>query len=271
MRKLCLAGVVFGLACSSSGGSSGTAAVDPAALDFCIQFGNDECRLAYLCVDAASQDAAFHERFGKSQNDDCWQTVQKRCTSNQSGSQAFGPSCGPGKKVNTDLASACTDSLESDACADWTAAPSGVCDAVCSTAVNPGGAGGTGAVNPGGAGGTGAGGTGAGGTGAGGTGTSAGGSTGNPSSVATAEDFCIAEQSVECDRVFECFATQAAAMYGTVAGCKATIASDCASSDPCPSSYDAGQAAGCLAATKTATCTQLTGPPPAVCTSACGQ
>jgi hypothetical protein len=253
MRKLYLAGVVFGLACSSSGGSSnGTAAVDPAALDFCIQFGNEECRLAYLCVDSGSQDAAFHARFGKSQDDDCWQTVQKRCTSNQTGSDSFGPSCGPGKIVNPDSASACTDSLASESCADWTAAPAGACAAVCSTAANTGGTGGTGAST-------------------GGTGASMGGTGGNPVSLTTDTDFCNAEQSVECDRVFECFATEAAAQFGNLAGCNAFAVSSCAASEPCPAGYDAIQAAGCLAATKTATCAQLTGDPPAVCTSACLQ
>jgi len=271
-------GLVLALAftsgCGGNGSDQGSASVDPATLDFCLHWANGVCRLAYLCVDASAQDAAFHARYGKSQ-DDCWQSVEKYCTSNQSG--GFGPGCGPGKKVNSTAANACTDDLDTDSCVDWAAAPGGACDAVCGTA-NTGGAGGTGAGGTG-AGGTHAGGTGAGGTGAGGTGVSGAGgasvagSSGNAStgSLATQREFCEVDQSVQCDRAFECFATAAAATFGTLAECKSLTISACATGDYCPSSYDATQAAGCVAATKAATCEQLQGDPPAVCTAACGQ
>src|SRR5262245_25621215 len=101
MRKLGLAWLVLGLGlgCSSSS-DKGSAAVDPAAGEFCLDWANDVCRLAYLCVATTAQDAAFHARYGASQAD-CWEPLAKRCLSNQSGSDAFGPSCGPGKKLNT--------------------------------------------------------------------------------------------------------------------------------------------------------------------------
>ena len=125
MRKLGVAWLVLGLGlgCSSSS-DKGSAAVDPAAEDFCLQWANEVCRQAYLCTDASAQDAAFHSRYGASK-DNCWEGLEQRCKSNQSGSSAFGPSCGPGKKVSTDLASACTQSLQLETCSVWSVAPAG--------------------------------------------------------------------------------------------------------------------------------------------------
>ncbi|HEY0469488.1 MAG TPA: hypothetical protein VGC79_35105 [Polyangiaceae bacterium] len=248
MRTFILTSVVLALGCSSSGSDkSGTAAVDPAAEDFCLHWANGVCRLAYQCVDPGAQDAAFHSRYGASQ-EDCWQSVEKYCTSNQTGSGSFGPSCGPGKKVNDALSSACTDGLEAESCSAWTALPAGPCDTVCSSASNTGGAGGAGS---------------------GGAGPGSGGGSANTGSLATAADFCLAEESVQCERAFECQPTAAAAVYGTVAGCKAAVASECASGGFCTGGYDASKAAGCVAAAKTATCAQLMGDAPEVCTSAC--
>lgn len=267
MRSFYLFGVVLLLGCSSDKGS---AAVDPASEDFCLKWANDVCRLAYLCVDAGAQDAAFHSRYGASQ-DDCWQSVEKHCTSNQSGSSAFGPSCGPGKKVNDALANACTDGLESESCALWTPAPAGPCESVCSTTGNTGSAGGPAT----GSGGTGAGGSGAGGSGGvhtstGGSGTSAGASNTSTGPVTTSRQFCDVEQSLQCDRIFEC-EPQLAALLGTLADCKAAAASDCANGEYCPGGYDATKGPGCVTATKTATCAQLEGDPPEICTSACAE
>ena len=261
MRKLNSGGAVvllgFALGCSSS--DQGSAAVDPAAADFCLHWANDVCRLAYLCVDAGAQDSTFHSRYGQSL-DDCWQSVEKHCTSNQSGSQTFGPSCGAGKKVNADVASVCTDSLEAASCAVWTAAPAGACDAVCSTGSSMGVAGGPGA---------GSGGAGTAGTSSGGAGSGSGGSGAGNGALATAREFCTAQQSVMCDRIFECTPAESAADYGTVADCKTKWASLCASTTVCTKSYDASKASACVAATKAATCAQLMGDPPEVCTSSC--
>jgi len=260
MRKLYLGGVVamsvFAAGCSGSSSDQAKATVDPASEDFCLHWANDVCRLAYQCVGAQAQDGAFHTRYGKS-SDDCWQSVEKYCTSNQSGSQTFGPSCGPGKKVNSNAASACTDGLESTACAAWTVAPAGACDGVCSTASNTG-AGGAGGGSPG-----------AGGMSSGGAGTSSGGAGTSSGSVATTTEFCNTEFGAECDRTFECDPTKGATQFGTLAGCHAAVAALCASENPCPASYDASLGAGCVAATKTATCEQLMGDAPAICTSAC--
>ena len=265
MRSFYLAGVALLLGCSSDKGS---AAVDPASEDFCLKWANDVCRLAYLCVDTGAQDAAFHSRYGASQ-DDCWQSVEKHCTSNQSGSQAFGPSCGPGKQVNDALANACTDGLESESCTVWTAAPAGPCGSVCSNTGNTGGAAsgtaGTGAAGLA-AGGSSA--AGAGGVSTGGSGTSMGGSSTSTGPVTTSRQFCDVEQSVQCDRIFEC-QPQIAALLGTLADCKAAAASDCASGEFCPGGYDASKGASCVTATKNATCDQLLGNPPEACTAAC--
>jgi len=261
MLKLCLAGVVLLLGCSSDKGSA--APVDPASEDFCLHWANAVCRLAHQCVDAGAQDAAFHARYGANMGD-CWQSIEPLCTSNQSGSQTFGPSCGPGKKVNDALANACTDALESESCALWTATPDGPCDSVCSTSSNPGAAGGP-STGTGGSGGTGSGVGGSGGvsTGSAGSGTSTG-------PVTTSLQFCNVFQSLQCDRLFEC--EPGVAMLGiTLASCKTAATNDCASSEPCPGGYDAAKGAGCVTAAKNATCDELTGDPPEICTSACTQ
>ncbi|HEX2674829.1 MAG TPA: hypothetical protein VHM25_28330 [Polyangiaceae bacterium] len=265
MRKLGLVGLVLGLGlgCSSSS-DKGSTAVDPAAEDFCLQWANEVCRLAYLCVDAGAQDAAFHARYGASK-DDCWEGLEPRCKSNQSGSSAFGPSCGPGKKVNTDLASACTQSLELETCAVWMVAPAGACDLACATVgagAGAGNAGGFGNVagfasvagfgNTGGAGNA---------PGAGGSGTSTG-------SLSTSREFCEVEQSALCDRVFECKPTEAAQL-GTLADCKASAVQDCADYEFCPTGYDATKGPGCVTFTKTATCSELSSGMPEICKSAC--
>ncbi len=245
---------VAGMGCSSnsdSGQSGGT--TDPASLDFCLHWANDVCRLAYQCADSAAQDTSFHARYGKTQ-DDCWQSIEPLCASNQSGAQAFGPSCGPGKHVNSAAANTCTDALESDACADWTAAPAGTCDTVCSAAVGNTGGGGSG--------------NGTGGAGSGGTANSSGGAPANPGSLATASDYCVAYNDTLCDRIFECDAAEAAALGGTVESCKSESAATCAG-NPCPAGYDATSAAACLAAAKNGPCSQFMSDPPAVCTAAC--
>jgi hypothetical protein len=257
MRKFYAACVVLALGCSSSGSNPGNGAVDPASLDFCLEWANGVCRLAYLCVDAGAQDSAFHSRYGSSK-DDCWQSVEKYCTSNQTGSQTFGPSCGAGKEVNDDLASACTESLETATCADWTAAPAGTCGSVCNVARN-GGAGGS----------PGAGGSGSGGTGTGAAGMSSGGSGASTGSLSTPSEFCIAAQSATCDRIFECNAAAAAALFGTVADCKTTTTAECTTRDLCLGGYDATKAAGCMSELKGQTCQQLQGEVPAVCSEAC--
>lgn len=128
MRKLILAGLAMFLAC---GGGSGGGPVDPAARDFCLEYSNGVCRLAYICVDAAAQDAAFHARYGASM-DTCWMAINKLCVSNQTGSNTFGPSCGPGKTVNQASATTCNDDLFSTSCVDWTTAQAGAgCEEVC--------------------------------------------------------------------------------------------------------------------------------------------
>jgi len=278
MRKLALAGVVLVLGCGGGGSSNKSAGtVDPASLDFCIDYGNGVCRLAYLCTDTTTQDAAFHSRYGTSL-DDCWQGIQKLCTSNQSGSNAFGPSCGPGKQVSSASATACTDGLQSQTCDEWAVTPAGIdCQAVCSGAGTGGtgtGTGGTGTGTGGtgtGTGGTGTGtggtGTGTGGTGTAGTGTGSGGS--GTSSVSSHQAFCKTGGELQCDRAFECDPAGSASTFGNLAGCKAFIDAACTAGDPCPSSFDATSGAACIAATKTATCTDLMGPAPAVCDSAC--
>jgi hypothetical protein len=260
MRKLGLAWLLLGLGCSGGGGSDkGNAAVDPAAQDFCIDWSNGVCRLAYLCVDAGAQDAAFHARYGASQ-DKCFDTVQKLCTSNQSGSQAFGPSCGPGKKVNSTAASLCTQNLEIETCTEWMAAPDGACGSACSSVGNVGSGGASGNV-------AGAGNA-VGSVAGAGNAVGAGGGATNPGGMSATMQFCAMETSVQCDRIFECDPTDAMAVFGTVEACKTATAAQCASRD-CPNGIDSAKAAGCLEATKTATCDQLMGPAPEVCTSIC--
>jgi hypothetical protein len=247
MRTLALAAAMSMTGCGGgSSNNNGTGAVDPASLDFCIHWANGVCRLAYLCVDASSQDATFHARYGTGM-DSCWQGLQKLCTSNQTGAQTFGPSCGPGKVVNQALSMACTDDLDSQSCNTWMSAQAGNCGGVCAsgTSVQDGGA----ALDA-----------------------PLGNDVGSPSgtgSVATATAFCNTEGSLNCDRAFECEPAKAASTFGNIAGCKNLLASLCASGDPCPSGFDPNLASACVAATKAATCQELMGTPPAVCTSAC--
>ena len=252
MGNLAVAGAMAMMgACGGGSPSGGTAAVDPESLDFCIHWGNAVCRLAYLCVNTASQDAAFHARYGSSM-DDCWQGLQKVCTSNQAGAQTFGPSCGPGKVVNQTTAMTCTDNLESESCADWMNAQAGNCNGVCA-------AGSAGSVVPDG---------GAPSDGSSVVRTDSGSSQGT-GSVATATAFCNTESNLNCDRAFECDPAGAALAFGNLAGCKGLAAALCASGDPCPNGFDANLASACVAATKAATCQELMGPTPAICTSVC--
>jgi hypothetical protein len=249
MKKLFLVAMATSIGCgggSSSNGGNGP--VDPASLDFCLQWANEVCRLAYLCVDSASQDDAFHARFGSSM-DNCWQGIEKLCTSNQTGAQTFGPSCGPGKTVNQASSTACTDNLASELCGDWKAAPAGQCEAVCGAATVPSDAGSHSDA----------------------TSTTETGPAQDPSSgsVATATAYCTTAGNLDCDRSFECDPGGSATQFGNVAGCKGLISSLCNSGDPCPNGYDPTLGASCVAATKAATCQQLMGPAPAVCMSAC--
>ena len=256
MRNLRLAWLMFGLGLGcSSGSDKSTAGADPASEAFCTQWANEVCRLAYLCVDASAQDAAFRARYGASK-DDCWEPLANRCMSNQSGSDAFGPSCGSGKKLNTDLSNACTEALELETCSIWMLAPSGGCELACNSVVAGGGAGNTGGFgNIAGAGNA---------AGAGNV-AGAGGTTG---ALATRKDFCNAENNVLCDRIFECDPT-AMTQYGTVANCKLVAGKDCETASYCPNGFDASKAPGCVDATKNATCTELMGQPPEICTTAC--
>jgi hypothetical protein len=253
MRKLALATMIVILGCGSSS-KKDAGPVDPDSLDFCINYGNGICRLAYLCTDASAQDAAFHARYGASM-DNCWEGIQKVCTSNQSGSSAFGPSCGPGKTVNDAAAMVCSDSLQSATCTEWMAAPSGAaCQTVCSTATT-----GTGGSSNG---------TGGAGTGTGGTSTGTGGSGTGTGSVATPVAFCNTGGNLQCERAFECDPTGSASTFGNLAGCKALFQATCPDAT-CPVSFSATLAASCVAAMKAATCQELMGATPTVCDAAC--
>jgi hypothetical protein len=252
MRSLTLASVMVVVGCG--GGSNSTEEkVAPESQDFCLDYANGVCRLAYLCTDATSQDAAFHARYGSSL-DDCWQGLEKLCTSNQSGSNAFGPSCGPGKTPNAS-GMTCTDGLQSQTCVDWMTTPAGPgCAGVCSAGGTSGAGGSSG--------------TGGSTTGTGGSSTAgAGGGTG---AVNTATAFCTVANELQCERSFECDPDGSATRFGNVAGCKALVQAACmAKTDPCPMSFNASLASACVAAIKAATCTALMGPAPEVCTSAC--
>ena len=229
--------LVFGC----GGGSS--APVDPASLDACLAWANGVCRLAYLCVDSASQDAAFHAQYGSS-NDTCWEGLAKRCQTNQPPSSAFGPSCGPGKTVNQTALTLCQDDLQSMACTEWQAMPAGNCQSIC----------GGGSSSP-----------------------DAGakkdtGSSGG--SVATQAEFCSASGNLSCDRSFECDPTGSSSLFTNVADCKSFIGAVCASSGSsfCPGGYSSSLAATCLADVRAASCTVVLGDTsPASCDSACKQ
>ncbi|HYJ07670.1 MAG TPA: hypothetical protein VEX18_01640 [Polyangiaceae bacterium] len=261
MRLVTLVGMVFVWGCGSS--NKAAEKVDPASQDFCLDYANSVCRLAYLCSDASTQDDAFHARYGSSL-DDCWQGIEKLCTSNQSGSTVFGPSCGPGKTVNASAMS-CIDGLETQTCVEWMTTPAGTgCQGVCSAA-GQGGTTGNGGSNGSGTGGGGTAGNSSGGTSNGGT--SSGGTSSGPVSTATA--FCTVGGELQCERSFECDPEDSAATFGNLAGCKALIQAACTAEDPCPVSFDASLASACIAAIETATCTELMGPAPEICTSAC--
>jgi hypothetical protein len=243
--------------CGGSGSKKPAEKVDPASEGFCLDYANSVCRLAYLCTDATTQDAAFRARYGSSL-DDCWQGIEKLCTSNQSGSTAFGPSCGPGKTVNAS-AMACTDGLQTQTCVEWRTTPAGTgCQGVCSAASAGGTTGTGGSSGTGSGGGNTAGGTSGGGTSGGGTGT-----------VNTGTAFCTVGGELQCERLFECEPDEAAAAFGNLAGCKTLIQTSCTAADPCPASFSASLASACITAITTATCTELMGPAPEICTSAC--
>lgn len=274
MRAFTLVSLLV-VGCGGGGSQQAAQKVDPASEDFCLEYANSVCRLAYLCTDESTQDAAFHARYGSSL-DDCWQGIEKLCTSNQSASTAFGPSCGPGQSLNA-TAAACTDGLESQTCLEWQTTPAGTgCQGVCSSASGGGaggtsGSGGTGAGGSGnagsGAGGGSSGGNAGGGAGGGSSGGNSGGSDGGPVNTATA--FCTVGGGLQCERSFECDPDGSAAAFGNVAGCKAFVQASCTAENPCPTSFDASLASACLAAFKMATCAELMGPAPQTCEAAC--
>ena len=259
MRKLYSVGILgvaaLLLGCSSDGSSKQNAGtVAPASLDFCIDWANDVCRLAYLCVDPSDQSSDFKSHFG-STTEACQQNLLSQCTSSSS---SFGPSCGGGKVADPDLAGLCTELLESEPCSTWTSVPAGPCNTVCGNGTNPGGVGGAGGA----------------------TGNPGSGSSGAPASsagapatgsLATSLDFCVALENVGCDRIFACEPDVAAAALGSVAACKTSLDATCASAEPCPGHYDASQAPACIAAAMTASCAELMSSDgePAVCNSAC--
>jgi hypothetical protein len=72
--------------------------------------------------------------------------------------------------------------------------------------------------------------------------------------VGTPSEYCESEQSVQCDRSFEC-APGLANSQGTLAQCKAAL-DDCPTY--CPRGYDSDLAVTCLTATKNATCSEWT-------------
>jgi len=239
MHKVALGFLMMVVACG--GGSS--APVDPASLDACLAWANGVCRMAYVCVDTAGQDAAFHALYGTG-SDTCWEGLSKRCQSNQPTSSAFGPSCGPGKTVNQATLTLCQDNLDGMACADWTAAPAGGCEGICSA---PSSGPDAGSKKDGGTGG---------------------------GSVATAQAFCGTYGNLVCDRGFECDPAGAASSFGTIDGCKGLITYSCASSgsDYCPGGYSSSLAATCLADVRAASCTAIINDaPPSSCTNACKQ
>lgn len=126
MHKLGLMALAILAGCGGAGGGQ----VDPAIQDACLLWANGVCRLAYLCVDTASRDAAFFARFGPD-SDNCFQGLLERCISNQPAANAFGPSCGPGKSVDQTALQTCDDNLVSLSCVDWATAPSGGCENIC--------------------------------------------------------------------------------------------------------------------------------------------
>jgi hypothetical protein len=240
MRKQVLVSLMLLLGC---GGSGSNAPVDPASLDACLAWANGVCRLAYLCVDTTAQDAAFHALYGTG-TDTCWEGLAKRCESNQPATGAFGPSCGPGKAVNQATLTLCQDDLQSMTCTEWTAAPAGGCESICSgTSSSPD------------------------------AGTKKDTGTGS-GTVATQAEFCTASGNLACDRSFECDPAGSAGTFGNIAGCKGLITYACASSGSsyCPGGYSASLAASCLTDLRAASCTAvLASTTPPTCDDACKQ
>jgi hypothetical protein len=239
MRKHVFVSLMLVVGCG--GGSS--APVDPASLDACLAWANGVCRLAYACVDTASQDAAFHAQYG-SASDTCWEGLAKRCQTNQPSSTAFGPSCGPGKTVSQTALALCEDDLQSMSCTEWKAMPAGNCASICGGASSSPDAG---AKKD--------------------AGTSGG-------SVSTQAEFCVTYGNLVCDRGFECDPTGGATGFTDAAGCKSFIGAVCASggSSYCPGGYSSSLAATCLADVRAASCTVVLGDtPPSSCASACKQ
>ena len=115
------------------GCGGGDGQIDPASEDACLLWANGVCRLAYLCVDTASRDAAYLAMFGPD-SDNCFQGLLKRCTSNQPASDSFGPSCGPGKTVNQTALQSCDSNLMSLSCVAWATARAGGCENICAAA-----------------------------------------------------------------------------------------------------------------------------------------
>jgi len=121
--------------CGGGGGQ-----VDPASQDACLLWANGVCRLAYLCVDTSSRDAAFQARYGPD-SDNCFQGLLGRCTSNQPADDSFGPSCGPGKMVSQTALQSCENNLLGLSCADWQGSTAGGCENICVQAVKDAGSG----------------------------------------------------------------------------------------------------------------------------------
>jgi hypothetical protein len=235
MHKLGLVSTLMIVGCGGGGGSS--APVDPASLDACLAWTNGVCRMAYLCVDTAAQDAAFQALYGNG-SDTCYDVLPKRCESNQPAGNTFGPSCGPGKIVNQAALATCTANLDSMSCTEWTTAPTGGCENICggtSSSPDAGAKLDAGSIPD-------------------------AGTSGN-GSVATQTDFCSASGSLACDRGFECDPAGSAGTFGSVAGCKGLIAYACASggSTYCPNGYTPSLAPTCLADMGSAPCSLVTG------------
>jgi hypothetical protein len=219
MRKVVLAGLIAVAGCGS-GKNDGSTMIDPAAQGACLDWANGVCRLAYLCVDEASRDAAFQARFG-TDSEACWMGLLNRCQSNQAGATAFGPSCGPGKTVNQAAAATCRTDLETLACTDWLVTPAGNCGGICTmTTGTPDGGGGT---------------------------------------VTTAIEYCQQSTALLCDRVGECDPTSLDPLGG-VAGCKAFFLVLCDDPGLCPGGFNAGPVPACLNEIRAATCTVINDP-----------
>jgi len=236
MHKLRAVSLLMVVGCGGAGGGS-SAPVDPSSLDACLAWSNGVCRLAYLCVDTASQDAAFQSLYGTSRAN-CEDGLSKRCTSNQPAGKAFGPSCGPGKTVNQTALTTCEDNLESMFCTDWTTSPAGGCENICGgTSSGPD----AGAKSN--------------------TGSSPDAGTSDAGSLATPTDFCSATGSLACDRSFECDPAGSAGTFGSLAGCKGLITYACASggSTYCPNGYTPSLAPTCLADLQAASCAVVSG------------